>query len=104
MTDLLDTATTAPTDTGWMGAAACRGATDAMFPAHGDISGARAAIAICATCPVLDDCRTWVLHDTYMWRGPGIIGGLSAGKRKRLGAAGRDRLLADLTVRSEAVA
>lgn len=64
----------------WTRRAACASADPEVFyPAPGD--QATAAKAICATCPVVDECLQWALdHDeTY-----GVWGGLSAYERRGL--------------------
>ena len=47
----------------WMIDGACRGLNPSMFIfEQGDGIGARRAKAICATCPVIDDCLEYALH------------------------------------------
>lgn len=55
--------------------AACRGlAPDVFFPAHGDVAGSRRAKAICATCPVRDECLDVALRNCERH---GIWGGMT---------------------------
>jgi len=63
----------------WMRDAACRGMpTATFFPSRGESSVE--ARAICAECPVVDDCRQWALgHDDH-----GIAAGMSGRQRRRL--------------------
>jgi len=65
----------------WMRRAACRGMpTATFFPSRGESSVE--ARAICAECPVVDDCRQWALgHDDH-----GIAAGMSGRQRRRLRA------------------
>lgn len=90
--------TAVPTDTGWMDAAACRGATNTMFPARGDNAGLVDALATCTGCPVTRPCRELVASDDDLWSGPGVFGGLTASHRRRVGGAGRRTILAGGTV------
>lgn len=51
----------------WMSDAACQGKTEHFFPPHGEQAEARAireakAMAICVTCPVMLDCRSYARH------------------------------------------
>lgn len=68
----------------WMDEAECRGATHVMFPNGGQGRGHSAdygpALAICARCPVLDECWAWVVETipAYEIR---TSGGVWAGRR-----------------------
>lgn len=46
----------------WQDAAACKGLTDAMYPARGDFEGLQRALAICASCTVRAECLDYVMH------------------------------------------
>jgi len=75
--DLLDLLT--PNEAAWRKQAACRGADPTLFmPSRGD--DVRPAKAICAVCPVKDDCLEQALtgHESGIW------GGTSQVERKRL--------------------
>lgn len=50
-------------DLAWHGQAACAGLGDIMFPKSRDgrFVDYRAVVAICRTCPVLDECLAWAL-------------------------------------------
>ena len=66
----------------WWRHAACRGSDPEMFhPARGDYEGTNAALAVCQTCPVKDDCLAYAMNNREM---QGVWGGLSANQRKRL--------------------
>ena len=69
----------------WTDDAACKGKTDVMFPLRGDVNGVRHAKAICASCPVIDDCLEYVTTspERYgVWAG--IAGKEITEQRKRL--------------------
>jgi WhiB family redox-sensing transcriptional regulator len=67
----------------WVGQAACRGLPAVWwFPgSHASRSSIRRAKAVCADCPVLDDCRRWALAHP---RERGIWGGMTEGERRAL--------------------
>lgn len=72
---------TAPSaDLDWLADAACRGATtDVFFPTSE--SGVGAATAICAACPVREECLEYAIAT----RQPeGVWGGLTVVERRRL--------------------
>jgi WhiB family transcriptional regulator, redox-sensing transcriptional regulator len=72
----------------WKLDAACRGTDpDLFFPERGEATWP--AKAICADCPVADDCL-----DAGMWEKFGIWGGLSERQRRRHRAGQRRRVLA----------
>ncbi len=74
----------------WIDRAACRGQDgDQWFPGPGERSTFRAAVAVCAACPVRLAC----LEYAQRWRiNHGVWGGLSERDRKRLrGSPGRRR-------------
>lgn len=70
----------------WLDRAICVGANiDVFFPIRG--RNATAAKAICAVCPVRDECLEEFLHEPF-----GVFGGMSEGERERLrGARNRER-------------
>lgn len=71
---VLDLATVRPS---WWGRAACRGRLDVMVPSVGDRSWTPGrALATCATCPVLDECRAAALASSFP--PAGVLGGLDA--------------------------
>lgn len=59
----------------WVRRAACSGRSDA-FEQPGRTTD---ALAVCARCPVLGDCRQWALHHAVS----GVAGGLTAAARQR---------------------
>ena len=66
----------------WMERAACRGLpTDLFFPERGGRAAASAAKAVCAACPVSDDCYEYAFasHERH-----GIWGGTSERERRRI--------------------
>ena len=66
----------------WWQHAACRGADpDVFHPVRGDTAGTNAALAVCQTCPVRDDCLAYAMNTRQMH---GVWGGLSANQRKKL--------------------
>lgn len=68
-------------DTSWLDLAECRGApADMFFPERGDNDGVAAAKAICAVCPVVDECLDDAIESKELF---GIRGGKS-GKERRL--------------------
>ncbi len=68
------------TDTGWRQDAACRGAdTDVFFPVTDEEAGP--ALAICATCPVREECLEFALVTRQE---DGVWGGLTETERRRL--------------------
>lgn len=69
-----------PIQTPWADQAACRGMDPGlMFPARGE--DARAAKAVCATCPVRAECLDYALSNGEYY---GIWGGKSEKERKSL--------------------
>lgn len=68
----------------WMTHAACKGATDVMFPTGNGGRKARdiqyhAARRICAGCPVKAQCLDYGLHEEH-----GMWGGLTRDERREL--------------------
>jgi WhiB family transcriptional regulator, redox-sensing transcriptional regulator len=65
----------------WRAEAACRGTSTALFyPSLGDLTAARHAKAVCATCPVRVECLEEALRDGELF---GIRGGLTPRERRR---------------------
>lgn len=44
----------------WTEDAACKGMTEVMFPVRGDNDGVKRAKAVCASCPVIEQCLDFV--------------------------------------------
>jgi len=68
----------------WQQNAACRGAAAALFfPGHRSGRNATtAAKAVCATCPVTDDCLEYAMRlDRYL---PGVWGGTTQRDRRKM--------------------
>jgi WhiB family redox-sensing transcriptional regulator len=68
----------------WTEHAACRGLTEVMFPVRGDWRGVERAKAICASCPVIDNCLDFVSRNPErygVWAG--IAGKEITEERKR---------------------
>lgn len=64
----------------WMDRAACKGMPiDTFFPDRG--GKARAAIAVCATCDVRDDCLAFCLETPAQFD-TGVFGGTSPRQRR----------------------
>lgn len=73
----------------WRDQAACAGSdNDIFFPAGEDDEIVAPAKAICAACPVKDDCLQYALATNQT---EGVWGGLSASERRRLRRRIRDR-------------
>lgn len=71
-------------DQPWRGHSACAGMDpEIFFPVRGDNAGVARARAICATCPVLDECKEWSLGFSE-WQMNGITGGMSVRERARI--------------------
>jgi WhiB family transcriptional regulator, redox-sensing transcriptional regulator len=59
----------------WADSAACKGRSDLMFP--GGSRSHRPGLALCAKCPVLEECRRWA-------NGVGAsLAGIAAGETER---------------------
>lgn len=65
----------------WKAHAACRGSDVNFFPGRGDHLGVAACRAICAGCPVRDDCLAEALETASLI---GIWGGTSEKERRAL--------------------
>ena len=73
--------------TSWFDAAACRGASPAMFhPERGDWRAETLARQVCASCPVTQQCLEHALTNQETL---GMWGGTSARERRRIGYRGR---------------
>ena len=71
----------------WRDRAACRGADPRLFfPEDGE--PARHALAICAGCPVLTDCRQHALTRPEVW---GVWGGMPERDRRQPRTSGSSR-------------
>lgn len=64
---------------GWTDRAACQGQTDVFFVNRGDTSSVVKAKAICEQCPVLEECRSYVLYYPERY---GIWGGMTEKERR----------------------
>ncbi|MHB8465406.1 MAG: WhiB family transcriptional regulator [Acidimicrobiales bacterium] len=70
----------------WRQQAACRGLDTAIFFPPTD-SEAGPAKAVCAQCPVRDECLEWAIASRQE---EGIWGGMTDGERRRLRRRRRD--------------
>ncbi len=76
-------------DEGWRDAAACSGSDlELFFPIGEDEESAAPAKAICAICPVQENCLNYALTTNQP---EGIWGGLTAPERRRLRRRLRER-------------
>jgi WhiB family transcriptional regulator, redox-sensing transcriptional regulator len=74
---------------GWRADAACRDLDiDIFFPVDESEEAALPAKAICATCPVADECLQYALATN---QAEGVWGGLDATERRRLRRRIRDQ-------------
>lgn len=62
----------------------CVGEPTEWWQSHPNSQRAREAVAICRKCPVIDECRTWIMSVEDPARPYGIAGGLNAAERRRL--------------------
>lgn len=71
------------TVTPWREAAACLDVPEdvTFFPNKEDVAAIAKAKAICATCPVADECLTWAIESN---QGDGIWGGHTPKERRTL--------------------
>jgi WhiB family transcriptional regulator, redox-sensing transcriptional regulator len=69
----------------WMADAACRHLdSDLFFPRrHGYAGSGKQAKAVCASCPVIDECLDWALAFPAS-NDSGIYAGTNADERRRL--------------------
>lgn len=66
----------------WRDGAACNGDEDVdFFPSPDDAVGNARAKALCASCPVLDDCLAFAIETNQT---DGIWGGTTAAERSKL--------------------
>lgn len=73
----------------WRNQAACSGSNnDLFFPVGDDEEVVAPAKAICAVCPVRDECLQYAIATNQT---EGVWGGLSAPERRRLRRRIRDR-------------
>jgi len=63
----------------WAEHGACKGKTALFFPEPGDTKSAARAFEICATCPVLEQCREHVMTNEERY---GIWGGMNGVRRR----------------------
>lgn len=71
---------------GWFDRANCLGHTDVMFPVSGETLVEQSwredrARWFCERCPVLDECRAWVLGTSPDLCGEGFTAGMTAAER-----------------------
>lgn len=72
-------------DRSWVSRAACRDMdTELFYPTRGE--SVREAKAVCARCPVIEECLEWALAVPEKF---GIFGGLSALERRQMRRARR---------------
>ena len=71
------------TVTPWREAAACLEVTNqvSFFPDKEDLHGIAKAKAVCATCPVADECLTWAIESNQT---EGVWGGHTPKERRAL--------------------
>lgn len=65
----------------WTNHAACKGKTALFFPEQGDMVSYRQAVAICATCPVIEDCNRHIEQHGERF---GIWAGTNAARRQQM--------------------
>ena len=63
----------------WKDRAACKGRTDLFFLNRGDTSRMKRAKAICDSCPVINDCREYVIYNPERY---GIWAGMTEKDRR----------------------
>lgn len=68
----------------WRTRAACNGKADLMDQAEPTQAGTRRAKAVCRTCPVLADCKDWVLRLHSGLDPGGVCGGLTELQRLKV--------------------
>jgi hypothetical protein len=73
--------TLTPPDAGWMAQAACAGYWELMEST--EEKDERAAIDVCASCPVWEACRAWTLSLPPRQDVAGVAGGLTEKQRDR---------------------
>lgn len=94
----------------WRDQAACTGLdTNLFFPAVGDGSTVRQALAVCngdpknPPCPVKEQCLTFIMGFDQDEDVAGIFGGLTSGERKKLRKQRRIERISDLAVTGERI-
>ncbi len=76
-------------DEGWRDQAACAGSDlELFFPAGEDEESAAPAKAICAICPVREDCLNYAISTNQP---EGVWGGMTGPERRRLRRRLRER-------------
>jgi len=68
-----------PDEVAWMNQAMCKGRTDEFFIARGDTEAVTHAKSICSTCPVITQCRDYVIYNPEIY---GIWGGMTERERR----------------------
>lgn len=69
----------------WINQAACRGVSpNLMVPEKSDLGAIQTAKEICATCPVINECRDYGLNIHRQADLDGVFGGLSKIERLRI--------------------
>jgi WhiB family redox-sensing transcriptional regulator len=72
-----------PTDTSWLLDAACRGCdSNIFFTSRGENKALAKAKAICARCPVTQECLEYALSQPFTCQG--VYGGTSERERRRI--------------------
>ncbi|WP_101784254.1 WhiB family transcriptional regulator [Nonomuraea indica] len=66
----------------WDGTGRCVGQPDRMYPTTEEELGQ--ALATCRACPVLDQCRDWVLSIPEHLGPDGVVAGMTAPQRERI--------------------
>lgn len=72
----------------WQDAVCAQIDPEAFFPDDNGAYSARAAKAVCKTCPVISECAEFAIRNFEMY---GIWGGLTPAERQKLRGLGRGR-------------
>jgi WhiB family redox-sensing transcriptional regulator len=86
----------------WRDRAACAGQSVAMATHQTDGPAVSAAKAVCWGCPVLEECREWVLALPEPLDPGGVCGGMTEARRsttRRAATANRPRVCSECRVR-----
>lgn len=67
----------------WEGAGACIGKADVMHPSQ-DPAELQQALDLCHRCPVLAECRDWVLSIPLHLGPGGVVAGMTPAERERV--------------------